>query len=100
MFPSGTDTFGIVMLEAMACGLPVAALPVDGPIDVITSDKVGILDEDLGVACRAALKLDPQDCLDFVANRSWRRSTLQFESYLAPRTRETASPQPESSASR
>ena len=100
VFPSRTDTFGIVMLEAMACGLPVAALPVDGPIDVITSHRVGVLDEDLGAACRAALKLDRDDCVAFVANCSWRRSTLQFESYLGPRTRDTASAQPESNISR
>ena len=100
VFPSRTDTFGIVMLEAMACGLPVAALPVEGPVDVVTSDRVGALDEDLGAACERALKLDGQACRAFVEDRSWRRSTLQFESYLAPRTRATAVAQPDSSALR
>ncbi len=97
VFPSRTDTFGLVMLEAMACGLPVAALPVDGPIDVVRQGETGVLDDDLGAACRAALNLDRDACRRYAETRSWRRSTGQFESYLAPRTLETASDQPASS---
>lgn len=58
VFPSRTDTFGIVLLEAMASGLPVAAYPVTGPIDNVRSGVTGVLDEDLGVAARAALAID------------------------------------------
>ena len=52
MFPSRTDTFGLVNLEAMACGLPVAAYPVTGPIDVVKDGLTGALDEDLARAAR------------------------------------------------
>ncbi|MEM8816646.1 MAG: glycosyltransferase family 1 protein [Pseudomonadota bacterium] len=97
VFPSKTDTFGLVMLEAMACGLPVAALPVDGPIDVVRNGETGILDDDLRTACLAALELDRKACRRYAKQRSWRRATEQFEAYLAPRVLETASDQPASS---
>lgn len=84
VFPSRTDTFGLVMLEAMACGLPVAALPVTGPIDVVRHGETGILNDDLEKACREALKLDGADCRRYAESRSWTRSTKQFESHLAP----------------
>ena len=61
VFPSKTDTFGLVLLEAMACGLPVAAYPVTGPRDVIADSKAGVLDEDLRAACLGALELDRED---------------------------------------
>jgi len=75
VFPSRTDTYGLVMLEAMACGLPVAAFPVDGPIDVVQNGVTGILDENLGAACRAALGVDRARCRTFAQERSWRRAT-------------------------
>lgn len=100
VFPSRTDTYGLVMLEAMACGLPVAAFPVEGPIDVVQQAKTGMLDEDLQKACMGALELDPSHCLACARERSWHAATLEFESYLAPRTRETASAQPASNALR
>jgi glycosyltransferase involved in cell wall biosynthesis len=59
VFPSRTDTFGLVMLEAMASGLPVAAYPVMGPIDIVTPGLTGILSEDLRMAALQALELDP-----------------------------------------
>ena len=87
VFPSRTDTFGLVMLEAMSCGLPVAALPVTGPIDVVRNGETGVLDEDLAAACKAALKLDRAACRRFAEARSWTRSTEQFAAHLAPRER-------------
>lgn len=84
VFPSKTDTFGLVMLEAMACGLPVAALPVNGPIDVVENGVVGVLDHDLRAACHGALKLDRRDCRRFAEARSWAASTQQFACHLAP----------------
>ena len=84
VFPSVTDTFGLVMLEAMACGTPVAALPVTGPIDVVVDGETGVLDQDLGVACRKALRLDRAACRRFAERHSWSRSTRQFVENLAP----------------
>ena len=84
VFPSRTDTFGLVMLEGMACGLPVAAYPVTGPVDVVKDGVTGALDEDLGEACRRALTLDRADCRRYAESRSWTHSTNQFLSNLAP----------------
>ena len=84
VFPSRTDTFGNVMLEALACGVPVAAYPVAGPIDVINGHKVGKLDDDLARATRTALEIPAQACRDFAMRMSWRASAEQFFSSLAP----------------
>src|SRR4029077_20887039 len=62
VFPSLTDTFGLVNLEAMACGVPVAAFPVTGPIDVVRDGVTGALDRDLLVAAKRALRIDPKAC--------------------------------------
>lgn len=82
VFPSLTDTFGIVMLEAMASGLPVAAYPVTGPIDVIEDGVTGVLDEDLGKAVRAALALDKKVCEKKALSFSWRNCGALFLNYL------------------
>lgn len=86
VFPSRTDTFGIVMLEAMACGLPVAAYPVQGPLDVVRNGVTGVLHENLGEAIRGALALDPTPCLAFAQLHTWERCTRQFVGHLAPMT--------------
>jgi len=85
VFPSKTDTFGIVMLEAMACGLPVAAYPVTGPVDVVKRGLTGCLDDDLALACSRALELNRSDCRQYASSRSWANSTRQFVANLAPR---------------
>jgi glycosyltransferase involved in cell wall biosynthesis len=85
VFPSKTDTFGIVMLEAMACGVPIAAYPVTGPIDVVRPGTTGCLDDDLISACSRALELNREDCRQYAESRSWHRSTRQFVANLAPR---------------
>jgi len=82
VFPSRTDTFGLVMLEAMACGLPVAALPVTGPIDVVKHGETGMLDNDLGKACMAALDLDRTVCRRYAETKSWKVVAEQYFNYL------------------
>jgi len=94
VFPSRTDTFGLVMLEALACGVPVAAYPVEGPIDVITSARAGVLDTDLATAITRALKLDRQDCIAFARTFSWDQVTEQFEASLVPAARTTPDRRP------
>ena len=78
VFPSRTDTFGMVLLEALAAGLPVAAYPVPGPLDVIGSAPVGALDEDLGKAALAALEIPRERCRAFALEHSWEASARQF----------------------
>lgn len=90
VFPSKTDTFGLVLLEAMACGLPVAAYPVTGPLDVIGDSRAGAMHEDLHTACLAALKLKRDDAISHARRFSWRAAAEQFVSYLHPVGRERA----------
>jgi glycosyltransferase involved in cell wall biosynthesis len=78
VFPSRTDTFGLVLLEALASGLPVAAFPVTGPRDVIGAAPVGVLNEDLRAACLSALTISPQACLAFAGKHSWEASARAF----------------------
>jgi glycosyltransferase involved in cell wall biosynthesis len=78
VFPSRTDTFGLVLLEALASGLPVAAFPVTGPRDVIGAAPVGALNDDLRLACMSALAISPQGCLAFAARHTWEASARVF----------------------
>jgi glycosyltransferase involved in cell wall biosynthesis len=82
VFPSRTDTFGLVLLEALASGTPVAAYPVTGPIDVIGSAPVGVLDDDLGAAARRALEVSRDQCRAYAEQYSWAASADQFLRYL------------------
>lgn len=89
VFPSRTDTFGLVLLEALASGVPVAAFPVCGPRDVIGDAPVGVLDEDLGAACLAALKLSRDDCRAFALGQTWDASARAFVENVAHVRHET-----------
>jgi glycosyltransferase involved in cell wall biosynthesis len=78
VFPSLTDTYGVVLLEALASGVPVAAYPVTGPKDVIETGKVGYLDNDLKEAALQALSIDRASCRDFALRFSWETCARQF----------------------
>ncbi len=82
IFPSLTDTFGLVNLEALACGVPVAAFPVTGPIDVLRDGVTGALDTDLARAAERALTLDPKACREHALRSGWDGCTREFESNL------------------
>jgi glycosyltransferase involved in cell wall biosynthesis len=82
VFPSRTDTFGLVMVEALASGIPVAGYPVPGPLDVVTTPKVGAVDEDLRAACLAAIGCDPADCRAHAETFTWEQCAQQFRDTL------------------
>ncbi|WP_316177866.1 glycosyltransferase family 1 protein [Bradyrhizobium sp. SZCCHNRI1009] len=83
VFPSLTDTFGVVQLESLACGTPVAAFPVTGPLDVIADHPIGAIDWDLRAACLKALTMSRESCRAFALDRSWENSARQFIGNLA-----------------
>lgn len=78
VFPSKTDTFGLVLVEAMACGVPVAAFPVEGPVDIVAHGTSGILDNNLALACERALTLSRDAARIHALRFSWEAATQQF----------------------
>ncbi len=88
VFPSVTDTFGLVMLEAMACGVPVAAFPAAAPRHVVEPGVSGAINADLSVAIRAALALSPTICRRYAERFTWSRSARQFADALVPVSRQ------------
>lgn len=93
VFPSRTDTFGLVNLEAMACGVPVAAYPVTGPIDVIEDGVTGALDDNLARGAERALQINPAACRERALRSSWDTCAHEFEGNLTE-CRAHASPRP------
>lgn len=90
VFPSRTDTFGLVLLEALASGVPVAAFPVSGPKDVIGDVPVGVLDEDLAAACRGALAISRDACRDFALAHTWEACARAFIDNIVNARRDVA----------
>jgi glycosyltransferase involved in cell wall biosynthesis len=90
VFPSLTDTFGLVLIEAMACGTPVAAFPVRGPIDVVREPGIGALNADLRVAALDALCFDRAVVRRYAERYSWDQCTRQFLAHLTPARRSSS----------
>jgi len=92
VFPSLTDTFGLVLLEAMACGCPVAALPARSTLDVLGASGAGVVDADLADACRRALSIPRATAVAHARNFSWAAATGIFLNHLQPFRRESPLP--------
>lgn len=94
VFPSRSETFGLVMLEAMAAGTPVAAYPVDGPLEVLGSEEGnchgGVMNTDLQQACYSALAVPRHQARRRALDFSWEQATQLFESYLVPAVKSTS----------
>jgi glycosyltransferase involved in cell wall biosynthesis len=96
VFPSKTDTFGLVIIEALASGVPVAAYPVPGPIDILTSAEVGATDADLGRAVSTARRRgEPRACVALARHYTWEKCTQQLLDNLVPARPVRTPPSPE-----